>query len=216
MKRRIILRPLPELNDGFTGSNPDFNPFWDGTAVDLDGDGVRTPVGRRQRRRRRAGQHLGGLGHARALDQGRPALQAAVRHPLRRPRRPAQPQRPRLPRADATPGTRPDDSSRTRFSRAGPARCRRRAARAAARPTINLNALFADNLTPDPEYSDCLTGNGSGRRGRDGGSIRRVPGRAGPGLDPLSLNLLADYPDNWNLCGHGFDDERWPTAARWT
>ncbi|MGQ9576006.1 MAG: hypothetical protein ACUVUC_11885 [Thermoguttaceae bacterium] len=45
-QRRVILRPLPADHPNFTGSNPNFNPTWDGVSpggawdVDNDGDGI--------------------------------------------------------------------------------------------------------------------------------------------------------------------------------
>ena len=104
--RQIMMRPIGQFNSSvttatavvdhpnFTGSNPNFNPFWDGVTA-----GGR-PMGRGQRRRRGAGQRVGRFGDAGPFDQRRPVVQAAVCHPLHRSRRPAEPQRPRLSGAD--------------------------------------------------------------------------------------------------------------------
>ena len=68
-------RPAPSLwtqlagsmpHPNFTGSNPDFNPLWDG--VTPAGQPQRRPMGRGQRRGRGAGQRVGRPGDAGPLD----------------------------------------------------------------------------------------------------------------------------------------------------
>ena len=87
--RTVMMRPNSIDHPYFTGSNPYFNPLWDGITpgggqwdVDNDGDGIPDSV-------------WVDLGRADPHDRRRPAIQAALRHPLRRPGRPAEPQRPR-------------------------------------------------------------------------------------------------------------------------
>ncbi|MCX7424456.1 MAG: hypothetical protein NTW96_02270 [Planctomycetia bacterium] len=193
LKRRIILRPLPELNDGFTGSNPGFNPLWDGVTAgggqwDVDSDGDTAPdsiwvdLGM-PARSTKDGRLFKPLFAILCVDlDGRLNLNAHGS----------------LAQTDPnyqTPSTFPDA-----IVAGGGNQMVTPRGQGSGAADINLGALLA-NAT---EYQQLLMGatvGGSVIRGRYGLPSDARPGQPGPAFDPLALNLLSDYPNDWNPTG---------------